>query len=235
MIFQHIVCRKLECFQRHINKIGNSVENRQSRLAWHIINEADRKKLERKTKIISGNFHYFHGNTPKIRQTNQKITKGLQDVQIEEELDALQKKWIDKIRKAASLDEIFPEVWKTRIYEDILLRLYNVVCKHRQEKNERKVKSSFFEGKGASSSLRITKAIFYYCVYYALFQNRILWDVEKILGNNNNVFRRNQSATSQNLNYLLNYWKCLCKNSRGSTIVRRFLQDRENLNQIQRI
>ena len=45
----------------------------------------------------------------------------------EEELDALLKKI--KNRKAAGLDKIPSEVWKTRKFENILLWLYNPVYK----------------------------------------------------------------------------------------------------------
>ena len=43
----------------------------------------------------------------------------------QEELDSVLRK--NKNRKAAGLDEIPPEVWKTRKFDDILLRHYNAV------------------------------------------------------------------------------------------------------------
>ena len=46
---------------------------------------------------------------------------------MEEELDAVLIK--TKSRKAAALDKISPEVWKTKKFDDILLRLCNVVYK----------------------------------------------------------------------------------------------------------
>ena len=44
---------------------------------------------------------------------------------IQEELDSVLRKI--KNRKAAALDEIHPEVWKTRQFDDILLRHCNAV------------------------------------------------------------------------------------------------------------
>ena len=46
---------------------------------------------------------------------------------MEEELDAVLKKI--KIRKATGLDKILLEVWKTRKFDDILLRICNAVYK----------------------------------------------------------------------------------------------------------
>ena len=48
---------------------------------------------------------------------------------MEEEFDAVLKKITNKNRKAAGLDEISAEVWKTRKFEDILLQLCNAVGK----------------------------------------------------------------------------------------------------------
>ena len=70
------------------------------------------------------------GNPPKV--TREPITRVISkqlDIKVElytiEELDSVLRKI--KNRKAAGLDEIPPEVWKTRQFDDILLRLCNAV------------------------------------------------------------------------------------------------------------
>ena len=70
------------------------------------------------------------GNPPKI--THEPITRIISkqlDIKLgpftQEELDSVLRKI--KNRKAAGLDEIPPEVWKTRRFDDILLRHCNAV------------------------------------------------------------------------------------------------------------
>ena len=66
------------------------------------------------------------------KDTDKPITKiinNLQDIKlgqfIQEEFDVALTKLKD--RKAAGLDEIQPEVWKTRKFDDLRLRYYNAV------------------------------------------------------------------------------------------------------------
>ena len=48
-----------------------------------------------------------------------------------------------KNRKAAGLNEIPPEVWKTRKFDDILLRFYNTVnTQNKIEKMDKRLHSS---------------------------------------------------------------------------------------------
>ena len=70
------------------------------------------------------------GNPPK--GTDEPITKIVSnqlDIKLgqfmQEELDSVRKKI--KNRKAVGLDEIIPEVWKTKEFDDILLRHFNAV------------------------------------------------------------------------------------------------------------
>ena len=130
-----------EYIQNQIDKIRDSVEDRQSRIAWQTINEVNRRKNTAKAKLKAANqqeriklwkqhFKNLLGNPPKI--THEPIT-GIISKQLDiklgpftqEELDSVLRKI--KNRKAAGLDEIPPEVWKTRQFDDILLRHCNTV------------------------------------------------------------------------------------------------------------
>ena len=124
-----------EYIQNQIDKIRDSVEDRQSRIAWQTINEVSRRKSTAKAKLKAANqqeriklwkqhFENPQGNPPKI--THEPITRIISkqlDIKqgpfTQEELDSVLRKI--KNRKAAGLDEIPPEVWKTRQFDDILL------------------------------------------------------------------------------------------------------------------
>ena len=117
------------------------MEDRQSRIAWQIINEVSRRKSTTKAKLKAANqqeriklwkkhFENLLGNPPKV--THEPITRIISkqlDIKLvlftQEEVDSVLKKI--KNRKAAGLDEIPPEVWKTRQFDDILLRHCNAV------------------------------------------------------------------------------------------------------------
>ena len=130
-----------EYIQNQIDKIRDSVEDRQSRIAWQTINEVSRRKNTAKAKLKAANqqeriklwkqhFENLLGNPPKI--THEPITRIISkqlDIKLgpftQEELDSVLRKI--KNRKAAGLDEIPPEVWKTRQFDDIPLRHCNAV------------------------------------------------------------------------------------------------------------
>ena len=130
-----------EYIQNQIDKIRDSVEDRQSRIAWQTINEESRRKNTAKAKLKAANqqeriklwkqhFENPLGNPPKI--THEPITRIIKkqlDIKLrpftQEELDSFLRKI--KNRKAAELDEIPLEVWKTRQFDDILLRHCNAV------------------------------------------------------------------------------------------------------------
>ena len=110
------------------------MEDRQSRIAWQTVNEVSRRKstVKAKLKAISQqkriqlrkqHFENLLGNPLKF--THEPITRiisKLLDIKLgqftQEELDLVLRKI--KNRKAAKLDEIPPEVWKTRQFDDIL-------------------------------------------------------------------------------------------------------------------
>ena len=117
------------------------MEDRQSRIAGQTINEVSRRKGIVKAKLKAANqqeriklwkkhFENLLGNPSKV--THEPITRIISkqlDIKLgpftEEEPNSVLRKI--KNRKAAGRDEIPPEVWKTRQFDDILLRHYNAV------------------------------------------------------------------------------------------------------------
>ena len=117
------------------------MEDRQARIAWQTINEVSRRKSTAKAKLKAANqqeriklrkqhFENLLGNPAKA--THEPITRIINkqlDIKLglftQEELDLVLRKI--KNRKAAGLDEIPPEVWKTRQFDHILLRHCNAV------------------------------------------------------------------------------------------------------------
>ena len=106
-----------------------------------------------------------------------------------------------KNRKVAVLDEISPEVWKTRQFDDILLRHCNAV--YNQNPIDRWMKGCIlpFPKKGdlglAKNYGGITLTSIAAKFYNALLRNRIEPKIDNILRKNQNGFRRNRSPTSQ--------------------------------------
>ena len=180
-----------EYIQNQIDKIRDSVEDRQSRIAWQTINEVSRRKNTAKAKLQAANqqermklwkqhFENLLGNPPKI--THEPITRIISkqlDIKLgpftQEELDSVLRKI--KNRKAAGLDEIPPEVWKTRQFDDILLRHCNAV--YNQNPIDRWMKGCIlpFPKKGdlglAKNYRGITLTSIAAKIYNALQRNRI--------------------------------------------------------------
>ena len=205
---------KAEYIQIQIDKIGDSVEHRQSRRAWQTINEVSRRKSTAKAKLKAASqqervklwkqhFENLLRNPPKI--TDEPITRNISkklDIKLgpftKEELDSVLRRI--KNRKAAGLDEIPPEVWKTRQFDDILLRQYNAV--YSQNRTERWMKGCIlpFPKKGdlglAKNYGGITLTSIAAKIYNALLRNRIEPKIHNILRKNQNGFRRNRSTTS---------------------------------------
>ena len=116
------------------------MEDRQSRIEWQTINKVSRRKSNAKDKLKATNqqerklwkqhFQNLLGNLSKV--TNEPIMRTIsKQLHIKlgpftlEKLDSVLRKI--KNRKAAGLDEIPQEVWKTRQFNDILLRHCNAV------------------------------------------------------------------------------------------------------------
>ena len=204
-----------EYIQNQIDKIRDSVEDRQSRIAWQTINEVSRRKNTAKAKLKAANqqeriklwkqhFENLPGNPPKI--THEPITRIISkqlDIKLgpftQEELDSVLRKI--KNRKAAGLDEIPPEVWKTRQFDDILLQHCNAV--YHQNPIDRWMKGCIlpFPKKGdlglAKNYRGITLTSIAAKIYNALLRNRIEPKIDNILRKNQNGFRRNRSTTSE--------------------------------------
>ena len=204
-----------EYIQNQIDKIRDSVEDRQSRIAWQTINEVSRRKNTAKAKLKAANqqermklwkqhFENLLGNPLKI--THEPITRIISkqlDIKLgpftQEELDSVLRKI--KNRKAAGLDEIPPEVWKTRQFDDILLRHCNAV--YNQNLIDRWMKGCIlpFPKKGdlglGKNYRGITLTSIAAKIYHALLRNRIEPKIDNILRKNRNGFRRNRSTTSQ--------------------------------------
>ena len=107
-----------------MDKIRDSVEDRQSRIAWQTINEVSRRKSTTKAKLKATNqqerikqwkqhFENLLGNPPKV--THAPITRIISKplgIKLgpftQEELDSVLRK--NKNWKATGLDEISPEV-----------------------------------------------------------------------------------------------------------------------------
>ena len=204
-----------EYIQNQIDKIRDSVEDRQSSIPWQTINEVSRRKStakvklkvasqQERVKLWEQHFKNLLGSPPKI--TDEPITRIISkqlNIKLgpftKEELDSVLKKI--KNRKAAGLDEISPEVWKTRQFDDILLRQCNAV--YSQNRIERWMKGCIlpFPKKGdlglAKNYRGITLRPIAAKIYNALLRNRIEPKIDNILRKNQNGFRRNRSTTSQ--------------------------------------
>ena len=116
----------------------------------------------------------------------------------QEEIDSVLRKIKD--RKVAGLDEIPPEVWKTRQFDDILLRHCNAVYNQTIARWTKGCTLPFLK-KGdfglAKNYRGITLTSIAAKIYNALLRNCIEPKIEKILTKNQNGFRSNQSTTSQ--------------------------------------
>ena len=180
-----------EYIQNQIDKIRDSVEDRQSRIAWQTINEVSKRKSTTKPKLKAANqqeriklwkqhFKNLLENPPKV--THEPITRIISkqlDIKLgpltHEELDSVLKKI--KNRKAAGLEQIPPEVWKTRQFDDILLRHCNAV--YNQNPIDRWMKGCILpfpkkSNLGLAKNCRgITLTSIAAKIYNALLRNRI--------------------------------------------------------------
>ena len=191
------------------------MEDRQSRIAWQTVNEVSRRESTSKAKLKATNqqeriklweqhFENLLGNPPKVTHEPMTIIISKQlDIKLrpftQEELDSVLRKI--RNRKAAGLDEIPPEVWKTRQFDDILLRRCNAV--YNQNPIDRWMKGCIFPfpkkgNRGLAKNYRgITLTSIAAKIYNALLRNRIEPKIDNILRKNQNGFRRNRSTTSQ--------------------------------------
>ena len=159
---------------------------------------------QERIKLWKQHFENLLGNPPKV--THEPITKIISkqfDIKIgpfiQEELDSVHRKI--KNRKNAGLDEIPPEVWKTRQFDHVLLRHCNAVYKKNPIDTWMKGCILLFPKKGdlglAKNYRGITLTSIAAKIYNALLRNRIEPKIENIFRKNQNGFRRNRSTTSQ--------------------------------------
>ena len=138
---------------------------------------------------------------------------------MQEELDLVQRKI--KNRKAAGLDEISPEVWKTRKFDNLLLWYFNAV--YNQNTIDRWTKGWIlpFAKKGdlreAKNYWGITLTFIAANIYNGLLPKCIEAKIEEILRKNQNGFWRKRS-TSQILT-ICQILGVHAKNPRSNTII----------------
>ena len=104
-------------------------------------------------------------------------------------------------RKSTGLNQIPADIWKTRKFDDILLRYCNAV--YNQNIIDRWIKSCIlpFSKKGdlgiAKAYRGITLTSIAVKIYRVLLLNLIEHEIEKVFRKNQNGFRRNRNMTSQ--------------------------------------
>ena len=204
-----------EYIQNQVDKIRDSVEDRQSRIARQTINEVSRRKSTAKSKLKASSkqnrihiwkqhFENLLGNPPEVTQeTITRIISKQFDIKLglftQEELVSVQRKI--RNRKAVGLDETPQKVWKTRKFYDILLRHCNAV--YNQNPIDRWMKGCIlpFHKKG---DLGFWQELSRYNTYVHSGQNTQCpttqphrTQIDNILLKNQNGFRRNRATTSQ--------------------------------------
>ena len=159
---------------------------------------------QERIKLWKQHFENLPRNPPKV--THEPITRIISKQSgiklwpfTQEELGSVLRKI--KNWKAAGQDGIPPEVWKTRQYDNILLRHCNAV--YNQNPIERWMKGCIFPfpkkgDLGLAKNYRgITLTSIAAKIYNALLRNCIEPKIDNILRKKQNGFRRNKSTTSQ--------------------------------------
>ena len=188
--------------QSEIQLINHAAANKQSALAWKTVNEISGRKSSNKSKLKANSqterltkwqYHFQNllGNAPNVSDTVvEQIVDYLLDIKLGNFLDAEIIEVIKKTKnkKAAGLDNIPPEVWKTQAFNDILLDLCNAV--YNGEMIEKWTEGCIlpFPKKGdlglAKNYRRITLTSIAAKIYNSLLLNRVQPKVEKVLRKN---------------------------------------------------
>ena len=132
---------KEKFLQEKIDTITSASENKKSSLAWQTINKITGRKNPSTAKLkgdsqderlskCKEHFKNLLGQPPGVMPSNiERIIKNTLPIKTapfdEEELDKVLK--VMKNNKAAGLDEILPELWKTRKFDTHLLNFCNAV------------------------------------------------------------------------------------------------------------
>ena len=158
---------------------------------------------EERIHLWKQHFKNLLGKSSKVNEPIVKIISNPLDIKLgqftQEELDIVLRKI--KNRKATGLDEIPPEVWKTRKFDNILLRYCNAI--YDQNIIDRWTKGYILpfskEGNfGISKNYwGIILTFIVAKVYNTLLLNCIEPEIEKILMKNYNGFQRNRSMKSR--------------------------------------
>ena len=201
--------------QSKIDTIQNTHANRQSAAAWQTVNEISGRKTSSKAKLKAlsqeerlnkwkEHFQTLLGNitnvsdTPVERIVNYELNIKTENFNHEELKKALIKL---KRRKAAGLDEIPSEVWKTGEFNDILLNFCNAVYNQQQIDKWTEGCILPFPKKGdlglALNYRGITLTAIAAKIYNTMLLNRIQPQLENILRKNQNGFRKNRSTVGQ--------------------------------------
>ena len=200
--------------QEKIETIRNADENKQSSLAWQMVNEVIGQKRSTQAKLKASSqderlqkwkehFQNLLGKAPVIKdQPIQQIIDNELPIKkgpfSEEELEAVLKKL--KNKKAPGLDEIPPEVWKTS-FNDILLKSCNSLYNQSSIQIWTEGCILPFPKKGdlslATNYGGITLTPIAAKIYNSMLLNRIQSEVEKVLRRNQNGFRKNRSTVGQ--------------------------------------
>ena len=198
------------------------------RAEGRVLRKLNWKLSAKKNEYTCGNniSRIYSGKPPKVRdEAITKIFSKQLDIKLrqftQEELDSVLRKI--RNRKAAGLDEIPLEIWKTREFDDILLRCCN------QNTIDRRKKGCIllFLKKGDFGITKNYRSITFTStaakIYNGLLRNSIEPKIEKILRKNQNGFRRNRSTTSQILITHRILEGVRVKKTRSNTIIRRLL------------
>ena len=201
--------------QKQIDDIQQAADNQQSSKAWQIINEISGRKQATNSKLKASNqedrvhkwrqhFEGLLGSSPDVndapirRTINYELPIKKGPFSIDELQKALKS---TKNGKAAGLDGIPPEVWKTGNFNEFLLNCCNEVYHLKPIEAWRKGCILPFPKKGDLSNPGNYRGITLTCIaakiYNTMIRNRLLPEIEKILRPNQNGFRQNQSTTGQ--------------------------------------
>ena len=207
--------KEQEFIQSQINKIRNSVEDWKLWIAWQTVNEVNKMKSTSAAKLKAASQeewiqmweeHFKNLLRNSLKVSNKPIAKIINsqpDIKLgqltKEEHNVVLTKI--KSRKGAGLNKIPPEVWKTKKFDDLLLRFCNDVYKQNTIENCTKSCILPFPNKGDHGIPKnywgITLTSITDKIHNAQLLNHIEPEIEKILRKHQNGFQTNWSTTSQ--------------------------------------
>ena len=195
-----------------IDTLQSAADNQKASVAWKIVNDISGKKKSSKARIKASSqedrmnkwkehFKQLLGNVPTIKK---EPTTPIVNYELPiktgyftmEELENVLKS--TKNSKAAGIDEIPPEVWKTGEFNNTLLSFCNDVYAQKPIRKWTKGCILPFPKKGNLTDPANYRGITLTCIaakiYNAMLRNRIQPELEKVLRINQNGFRPNRST-----------------------------------------